>query len=281
MENNIVEDFITKMQQPLSPNDDDHKSNDMIIDDMNQKVDSVVAETEVGDEGLEQHDSFIHVAESDDLVQPIIEMSNVKNQNEGLAESGVVSHKRKLSQVADEGGEKVSENQSLLNDPEAQEKDIANDDAKRTKLDLNIPIIDEDDDGSVYLEEYGIVDSPNTLGIQQTPQGGEMDDEVVGIVYSPPVAAIGFQVAPQGEELDKKVEENEDLPATPLSLGLKLEPQGLKVVDSPYGFGAQESEAGSSNLNKNDAGSSKAHHIYDFDLNVPLTDEDEDEAEDF
>ncbi|KAF1872005.1 hypothetical protein Lal_00012224 [Lupinus albus] len=194
---NIVENFITKMQ-PLSTNDDDdHKSNDM-IDDLNQKVDSVVVAATEG--GYEQHDSFMHVAETNDLVQPMNEMSIVKNQNEGLSESGVLSLKRKISQV--EGGV-ANEKQSLPNDPEAQEKVIAKDDAKRTKIDLNIPIMDEDDgyyvieDGSVYMEEYANVDSPNTLGLQHAPQGGEMDDDV-GIVYSP--VAIGFQLAPQGEK---------------------------------------------------------------------------------
>ncbi|CAL0313101.1 unnamed protein product [Lupinus luteus] len=242
---------------PLSPNDDDHKSTDM-IHDLNQKVESVDAETE----GIEQHHSFMHVAESDGLGQ---------NLNEGLAETDVISHKRKLSQVVDEGGmanEKVSENQSLANDPEAQEKDAANDDAKRTKLDLNIPIIDEDDDGPLYLEEYANLDLPNALGLQHAPQG---------IVYSPPVA-IAFELTPQGDELNKKLQENELCAAARLSLGRQLPPQGVKVidVDSPYGFGAQESEAGSSNINKNDVEASTAHHIYDFDLNVPLTDEDED-----
>ncbi|KAF1862771.1 hypothetical protein Lal_00040036 [Lupinus albus] len=72
------------------------------------------------------------------------------------------------------------------------------------------------------------------------------------------------------EDIDEKVGNVDSPPA----LGIQLAPQGGNE-ESPYELGAAESEAESSSLNKKDVESS-AEKVYDFDLNEPLVDEDED-----
>ncbi|OIV93826.1 hypothetical protein TanjilG_03789 [Lupinus angustifolius] len=163
-------DSITK--KLLSPNDE------------HEKDDNVIASTEGGSEE----------ELSDSIQEPTLE-----NLNQDESELAI---------------EKVNKKCSLPNDISAWKNDFTIDASKRIQLDLNIPIIDEDE-GEAIDEKVGNVESPHALGLQ-------LD---------------------QGE--------NEE---------------------SPYELGAAESEGGISSLNKSD------EKVYDFDLNVPLVDEDEDGA---
>ncbi|CAL0330802.1 unnamed protein product [Lupinus luteus] len=183
----ITEDSITK--KLLSPNHE-----------------PIIGSSEGSEEGIEeafkrvQRETifFMHEAVSDSIQEPTVE-----NHNEALSHTAIITHKRKLSEGEGEVAiEKVHNKFSLPNDFTIH--------AKRIKVDLNVPIIDEDEGEEDIDEKVGILDSPHALGLKLAPQA--------------------------------------------------------------------ESEGERFSLNNKNVESSAEKKVHDFDLNVPLADEDEDGA---